>query len=928
MNMITSRPRREGGVSSSTGLSDSASLVRKSEVIDNLTTGGALSPLSAEQGKVLKTQLDAINDVTSVITDNGDGTFSHNNGAGVVVTFDSKRTVALDNGDGTFTITDDHGASVTITDNVAETLTSLTLVANILTYTDEAGTPTALDLSLYLDDTNLARIMSGTVDASGILTITRDDASTFTMDLSTLLPVGPENVIAPASDDGSGAAGSAVTYARGDHKHPAQDVSADAEQLLKVGSDGLHALDPDDLISSVAFNQIVKAGDGKLYSQTGAHVFITAATLAASDVANPTESEVTARAIAGPALAWYTGTDVGTDTVTHIWSISPAGSAKLIWETPAVSENIFNTDGTLTGPRTVELDGNAVNFEQAGDVKGAIDEAGFSAKKYGFVGVESIFATGTPQELSYSQGAYRFVSSNASTGNCEIESFTGNTGILGDVIVHLRNIDTIDRDFVFSSAFKGFDGATAIGTITQAQNNSGDRVLHFIKPTNTGQHWVLVADSDGMVSSGEASRLLEDVNQTAHGFSQLEAVHHDGTNWVKAVATDGDLDAHTIVTSVVDVDNFVITTVGAVTVTGHGLSVGEYYWLDQTTAGALTDVKPSTGVAQSLLYVRDANTLSISVEPSYSVVDAITVEPLSRIQVGLSATANDSGATHYGFDVTHFSDVHAVLSLSGTGSIQGLKAGKTYRLSAHLQLFPPSSGTGDAAQLRFVDLTANANIGPTDPIDLHPSKATHNQSVLPSAEVYFTPAVDSEVGIDFSSGSLGELGVRSTFLVEQLPETTVLPATAVEIDLSTAVDGDTFEWDAANAKLVPQVITEVNDTALVEATLNQTAGNSWVVTTSDNPANGKYNVNNANYYQKGKLRYYSIWFRSDNDDAISFEVTGADDVYGFAVNTSAGTFNWAAGATGKSGTNEITLDRLNTTDADHSVGITFVAKMA
>lgn len=44
------------------------------------------------------------------------------------------------------------------------------------------------DLSIYLDDTNLARITSGVLnDTSGIATFTRDDNTTFTVDFSTLL---------------------------------------------------------------------------------------------------------------------------------------------------------------------------------------------------------------------------------------------------------------------------------------------------------------------------------------------------------------------------------------------------------------------------------------------------------------------------------------------------------------------------------------------------------------------------------------------------------------------------------------------------------------------------------------------------------------------------------------------------------------------
>jgi hypothetical protein len=69
-----------------------------------------------------------------------------------------------------------------------ETVTSLSINANILTFTDEDGNETNIDLSLYLDDTNLARLSSGTLDGeTGIATFTRDDATTFTVDFSALL---------------------------------------------------------------------------------------------------------------------------------------------------------------------------------------------------------------------------------------------------------------------------------------------------------------------------------------------------------------------------------------------------------------------------------------------------------------------------------------------------------------------------------------------------------------------------------------------------------------------------------------------------------------------------------------------------------------------------------------------------------------------
>lgn len=72
--------------------------------------------------------------------------------------------------------------------STAETVTSIGIAANIITYTDEDGNDTTIDLSLYLDDTNLSRLTSGSLNGTtGVATFTRSDASTFTIDMSAFL---------------------------------------------------------------------------------------------------------------------------------------------------------------------------------------------------------------------------------------------------------------------------------------------------------------------------------------------------------------------------------------------------------------------------------------------------------------------------------------------------------------------------------------------------------------------------------------------------------------------------------------------------------------------------------------------------------------------------------------------------------------------
>lgn len=77
--------------------------------------------------------------------------------------------------------------------------------------------------------------------------------------------VPPLDDATTASDDATGSGGTATTAARSDHKHAAQGVSADTDNLIAVGTDGLHQLEADaELISVDSDNMLIKGTDGKL----------------------------------------------------------------------------------------------------------------------------------------------------------------------------------------------------------------------------------------------------------------------------------------------------------------------------------------------------------------------------------------------------------------------------------------------------------------------------------------------------------------------------------------------------------------------------------------------------------------------------------------------------------------------------------------
>ena len=162
------------------------------------TNATLLAASTSRAGLLTKVGFDAItantaktSDINHNVTTNLSTTSSTTNN--VVVSSDGTNatlTAASTSKAGLMTkaIFDEHVVNNAKTSNVAETVTSLELAANILTYTDEDGTETDLNLALYLDDSNLARLTSGSLNsATGIATFTRDDASTFTIDMSAFL---------------------------------------------------------------------------------------------------------------------------------------------------------------------------------------------------------------------------------------------------------------------------------------------------------------------------------------------------------------------------------------------------------------------------------------------------------------------------------------------------------------------------------------------------------------------------------------------------------------------------------------------------------------------------------------------------------------------------------------------------------------------
>ncbi len=90
------------------------------------------------------------------------------------------------------------------------------------------------------------------------------------------------------------------------------------------------------------------------------------------------------------------------------------------------------------------------------------------------------------------------------------------------------------------------------------------------------------------------------------GFAVLDAIRHDGSKWVKAIANSVDTCGTHIVGYIIDNDNFIAIQSGRFEVQNHGLLVSNYYFVSISTPGSITSVEPST-ISNPIIYVEDDN---------------------------------------------------------------------------------------------------------------------------------------------------------------------------------------------------------------------------------------------------------------------------------------------------------------------------------
>lgn len=149
-------------------------------------------------------------------------------------------------------------------------------------------------------------------------------------------------------------------------------------------------------------------------------------------------------------------------------------------------------------------------------------------------------------------------------------------------------------------------GAGAPGGDTSYQDEAP--VGSVYTDTGSGVSYVKVTAGSGTDKWGvqaSSENVSKRVTQAAHGLTVGQLVQFEaGTGYTLAQADVGDnADVVGIINEVVDVNTLVIVGFGWSAVDASAYTDGEALFLDQTTAGAFTNVKPHTGIQKNIGYV-------------------------------------------------------------------------------------------------------------------------------------------------------------------------------------------------------------------------------------------------------------------------------------------------------------------------------------
>lgn len=190
---------------------------------------------------------------------------------------------------------------------------------------------------------------------------------------------------------------------------------------------------------------------------------------------------------------------------------------------------------------------------------------------------------------------------------------------------------------------------------------------------------VITVDGNGRITAVSLTPLqaLERaVSQTGHGFTvgTPTVIRFNGSAWVKSkadAAANADVDGLGIAT---DANNFTLYLPGSDVSGFTGLTAGDDYFLDPSTAGALTVTEPSTAGQVSVPVIKALSATESIFAPKRPLVIPASAKTFFLVKLVNDSTTVATGESLFGITITSdlnglsLTDVKAMCTVAPTGT--------------------------------------------------------------------------------------------------------------------------------------------------------------------------------------------------------------------------------------------------------------------